>query len=270
MSGSRASVRDVQTIRGRERVAPLRHRLVARLLADAVRSVSASGSPPEVLDCGGGSGSSAVPLAQAGARVTVVDVSADALATLRRRAVEAGVDDRVLPVQGDIEALDDLVPVAAFDLALAHGVLEAVDRADVAFAGIAAAVRPSGRVSVLVSNPVASVLSRAFAGDVGAALLELRSLTESHAGTLGIDALRAMCDRLGLLVERVHGVGVFAEFVPGAGLDAHLAGATAGTGAVGDAAAADTLAELEELAADRSPYREIASRIHLLARRPPG
>jgi S-adenosylmethionine-dependent methyltransferase len=251
----------VQTTRGREHVAPLRQRLVSRLLSDVVRSVSASGTSPEVLDCGGGSGSSAVPLAQQGARVTVVDVSADALATLRRRAVEAGVDDRVRPVQGDIEALGDLVPVAGFDLVLAHGVLEAVDRPEVAFAGVAAAVRPSGQVSVLVSNPVAGVLSRAIAGDVGAALLELRTLVESPSDSLGIETLRALCDELGLLVEQVHGVGVFAELV--AGTDA------AERTHPGDSAA-DTLAELEELAAGISPYREIASRIHLLARRPGG
>jgi hypothetical protein len=51
---------------------------------------------------------------------------------------------------------------------------------------------------------------------------------------------------------------VFTEFVPGAEFDV---GRTAPAG--------DALAEIEQLAADRSPYREIASRIHLLARRTP-
>src|SRR3712207_8582015 len=48
-----------------------------------------------VLDVGGGSGTLAVPLAEAGHDVTVVDPSADALATLRRRAETAGVGERV-------------------------------------------------------------------------------------------------------------------------------------------------------------------------------
>jgi S-adenosylmethionine-dependent methyltransferase len=243
----------VETARPREFVAPLRQRLVSRLLAEVVSSISASGRAPEVLDCGGGSGSSAVPLAQSGARVTVVDVSADALATLRRRAVEAGVDHLVRPMQGDVEALGEIVPAESFDLVLAHGVLEAVDRPDIALAGVARAARPSARVSLLVSNPVASVLSRALAGDVSAALLELRSLHDTP-GRLDIAALQGICERVGLQVEQVHGVGVFSELVPGGELDAHPD-------------AVDALAELEELASTRSPYREIASRIHLLARR---
>ncbi|MDQ1743527.1 MAG: hypothetical protein QOE23_1866, partial [Pseudonocardiales bacterium] len=60
---------------------------------------------PRVLDCGGGSGGLAVPLAAEGAVVTVVDVSIDALATLMRRAAEAGVSDRVTAVQGEAESL---------------------------------------------------------------------------------------------------------------------------------------------------------------------
>jgi S-adenosylmethionine-dependent methyltransferase len=247
----------VETARPREFVAPLRQRLVARLLADVVSSISASGRAPAVLDCGGGSGSSAVPLAQSGAHVTVVDISADALATLKRRAVEAGVDDLVRPIQGDVEALGDIVAAESFDLVLAHGVLEEVDHPDVALAGIARAARPSARVSVLVGNPVASVLSRALAGDVSAALLELRAMDRDTTGRpLDIAAVGAICERLGLVVEQVHGVGVFSELVPGVELDAHPD-------------AVDALAELEELASTRSPYREIAGRIHLLARRAP-
>jgi 2-polyprenyl-3-methyl-5-hydroxy-6-metoxy-1,4-benzoquinol methylase len=245
----------VDTVSRRERTAPLRHRVVLRLLDEAVRSGSLTGAPLEVLDCGGGSGSSAVPLAQAGARVTVVDVSADALATLRRRASEAGVDDRVRAVQGDVEALGEVVPAAAFDLVLAHELLEAVDRPDTALAAMVAATRSSGRISILIANPVASVFARALAGDIGSALLELRALT-GPTGPLDASSLQAMCERLGLAVEQIHGVGVFTEFVPRAEVDPGHA-----------APAGDALAEIERLAADRSPYREIASRIHVLARR---
>lgn len=246
----------MDTASRRERNAPLRHRVVVRLIDDAVRSGLLADGLLQVLDCGGGSGSSAVPLAQAGARVTVVDVSADALATLRRRAGEAGVDDRVTAVQGDVEALGEVVPKAAFDLVLAHEVLEAVDRPDTALAGIVAATRPSGRISVVIANPVANVLARVLAGDIGSALLELRAQSRPTRGPLDITSLQAMCHQLGLAVEEIHGVGVFSEFVASADLDAGHA-----------APASDALAELEQLAAERSPYREVASRIHLLARR---
>ena len=52
----------------------------------------------------------AVPLARLGHDVTVVDPSADALATLRRRADTAGVGDRVRGVQGDGDLLHEVLP----------------------------------------------------------------------------------------------------------------------------------------------------------------
>jgi S-adenosylmethionine-dependent methyltransferase len=232
-----------------------RQRLVWQLLAAAVDSFSSGEQPAEVLDCGGGSGSFAVPLARAGARVTVVDVSVDALATLSRRADEAGVADRVRPVQCDVETLTESVRTASFDLVLAHGILEAVDHVAPAFDAIAAAVRPGGLLSVLVGNPVAAVLARALAGDVSAALRELRGL-DNDFGHPGPAAVEAMCRAAGMSIEQVHGIGVFAELVPGAALDAP--------------GALEALADLEAETAARSPFCDIASRVHILARRPQG
>jgi hypothetical protein len=74
------------------------------------------------------------------------------------------------------------------------------------------------------------------------------------AAQLGPDTVRALARDHGLLVEQVHGVGVFAELVPGRAIDSPDA--------------REALAELEARAATRSPFTEIASRMHLLARRP--
>jgi S-adenosylmethionine-dependent methyltransferase len=230
-----------------------RQRLVWQLLADALASVTPADRLASVLDCGGGSGSFAVPLAESGAQVTVVDVSVDALATLRRRADEAGVAERVRPVQCDVESLADAVPAGSFDLVLAHGILEAVDQVAPAFDAIAATVRPGGLLSVLVSNPVAGVLARALAGDVAAALRELRRL-DTDFGRPGPPAVQALCRSAGLLLETVHGIGVFAELVPGSALDAP--------------GALEALADLEAETAAREPFCDIASRVHFLARRP--
>lgn len=210
--------------------------------------LTALGDPAgrSVLDCGGGSGSLAVPLAELGADITVVDISVDALATLRRRANEVGVGDRVHPVQGDIESLADVVAMGAYDLVLAHGLLEVVEDPRTAMAGLAQAVRPGGYVSVAVANPVSAVLSRAVAGDLVAA----RSALMGHSTGSGerVD-LESLCEHAGLVVEQVNGLGVFTEF----------AGREDSDGA---------LAELEVLASGRAPYREIAARRHVLARRP--
>lgn len=240
---------------GDQRAGSGRQGLVWQLLADALASVSLPGRAPSVLDCGGGSGSFAVPLAEAGARVTVVDISADALATLRRRAEEAGVGARIEAVPGDVESLAEVIPEASFDLVLAHGVLEAVDHVGPAFTAISGAVRPGGLLSVLVGNPVASVLARTLSGELAAALAELRGL-DTRLGRPDPAGVQALCRAAGLLVEGSHGIGVFTELVPGVALDQPGARAA--------------LADLESEAAVRVPFADIASRVHLLARRPAG
>jgi 2-polyprenyl-3-methyl-5-hydroxy-6-metoxy-1,4-benzoquinol methylase len=206
---------------------------------------------PRVLDCGGGSGSLAVPLAGQGAEVTVVDVSIDALSTLMRRATEAHVSQRVTAVQGEAEALSELVPGGYFDLVLAHEVLENVTSLGGGLLQIATVLRPGGSTSVVVGNPVAVVLGRALAGDVSGALTALRR--PSHH-IYDLDALVGQCRAAGLDVESVDGIGVFSELVPGIELERP-----------GNMTA---LAELETATAGLAPYRDIASRLHIMARRP--
>ncbi len=204
-----------------------------------------------VLDCGGGSGSLAVPLAARGAEVTVVDISIDALATLLRRATESGVSDRVIAVQGDAEALGEILPSAQFDLVLAHGVLENVPNPALAISQIASVLRPGGIASLLVANPVATVIGRLLVGDIAAALEGLRRSTTS---AYSIEAATSHCADAGLTIDSIEGIGVFTELVPGIELER--------PGAV------RALTELEEAAAGLSPYRDIASRLHIVARRP--
>jgi S-adenosylmethionine-dependent methyltransferase len=249
----RVRLADVHVEMGRDRSGTGRLGLISRLLADALHTVSAPGRTPALLDCGGGSGTYAVPLAVAGADVTVVDISADALATLSRRAAEAGVAHLVHPLQGDVEALSDLVGSGGFDLVLAHGILEAVDQVAPTFAGITAAARPGGLISVLVGNPAASVMARALAGEPAVALAELHEL-DSQSARIGPDAVQHLCLAAGLVVEARHGIGVFSDLVPGSALDAP--------------GALDALEQLDADAAGRSPFAEIAGRVHLLVRRP--
>ncbi|HEY7009645.1 MAG TPA: methyltransferase domain-containing protein [Jatrophihabitantaceae bacterium] len=244
---------------------PANHRLEATvvrggvvegILAEAVRGIAA----PTVLDCGGGTGRYAVPLAASGAAVTVVDISADALATLRRRAEDAHVAERIVAVQGDVEAPSDALGAlvsrggfGGFDLVLAHGILEVVDSAGLTFAGIAATVRRGGLLSVLVGNPAAVVLGRALAGDLAGAEREL-ALLDADGDQPGPDLVQRLCAEHGLVVQQVHGIGVFRDLVPGSALDAP--------------GAREALDRVEDACAQRSPFAEIAARVHVLARRP--
>jgi SAM-dependent methyltransferase len=220
------------------------------------------GEPPRVLDVGGGTGVWAVPLAVAGCAVTVIEPSPNALATLHRRAEEAGVAGRITAVQGDTDALGDLAPEGEADLVLGHGLLEIVDDAAVAAAALAAAAAPGGAVSVLVANRFAAVLHRAIAGR----LVDARRLLDDAAGQLAgtkdpllrrfdIDGLEALIIAAGLKVELLQGYGVVSDLVPGSVLESNPG-------------AAEALAELELAAATRSPLRDVAARLHVLARRP--
>src|SRR4051794_4861551 len=178
-----------------------------------------------VLDVGGGTGGFAVPLAQSGHRVTVVDASPDALAALTRRATDAGVADRVRAVQGDGDALAGLVAPASVDLILCHAVLEVVDQPSDVVAAVATALRPGGAVSVLVASRAAAILARAFNGhlDVASALL-----TDPDGRAGARDTLRrrydaetaaALLGEAGLTGEEIHGVRVLADLLPAAGME---------------------------------------------------
>ncbi|MGH3715642.1 MAG: methyltransferase domain-containing protein [Micromonosporaceae bacterium] len=214
----------------------------------------------DVLDVGGGTGGFAVPLAQAGHRVTVVDASPDALAALNRRAAEAGVAERIHAVQGDADKLTDVAGPQTADLVLCHSVLEVVDSPVATAEAVAAALRPGGVASVLVANRAAAVLSRALGGHLTAA----GSLLDDPDGRAGdrdtllrrFDAAQAreLLAAAGLTVEQIHGVRVVADLVPGALLDT-------------EPGAYDALLEFELAAATRSPYRDIATQLHLLGRR---
>jgi S-adenosylmethionine-dependent methyltransferase len=248
------------------RLTAVRADAVYRALTTEVEAARTRGvARPRVLDVGGGSGVWAVPLAVAGCEVTVVDPSPDALAVLRRRATEAGCAERVLAMQGDTDMLSELVDPGSADLVLAHGVLEVVDDVDAAVAALATATTPGGVLSVLVANRFAAVIGWAVAGR----LTDARLLLDDPNGCLvhrddgGTDALRRRLDasRLdtmltaaGLRVELLQGDGVLAELVPAAVFD-------------GSPGAADALAALELRAAVTPPLRDVASRLHAMARR---
>ena len=211
-----------------------------------------------VLDVGGGTGGFAVPIAEAGHRVTVVDASPDALAALTRRAADAGVAGRVRAVQGDGDALAGLVEPGSVDLILCHAVLEVVDDPAGVVAAIAAALRPGGAVSLLVASRAAAVLARAFNGHLDAA----SALLDDPDGCAGTrDTLRrrydpetaaALLGAAGLTVEETHGVRVLADLLPATVVESDPR----------------AMLELELALASRSPFRDIASQLHLFARRP--
>jgi S-adenosylmethionine-dependent methyltransferase len=212
----------------------------------------------DVLDAGGGTGGFAVPLAELGHRVTVVDSSPDALAGLERRAAEAGVTVRAL--QGDADGLSDAVGPDSADLVLCHSVLEYVDEPALVLSSIARTVRPGGAVSVLAANQVAAVLHRALAGHFE----EARRVLSSAQGRWGrgdpmprrftSGMLAELLEAAGFRLGQVHGVRVFADLVPSGFID-------------GERGAADALADLEIAVSAHPVLKDVATQLHVLARR---
>jgi S-adenosylmethionine-dependent methyltransferase len=217
-------------------------------------------TPLRVLDVGGGTGGFAVPFAEAGHEVTVVDSSPDALAALLRRAAESGVEARVHALQGDADSLLDVVATGSVDLALCHSVLEHVDDPEAAVTSLAGVLRTGGSASVLVANRAAAVFARALGGHFAQASAALTGPdgrwgdADSAQRRFDLESVDRLLRRAGLEVEQIHGVRIFADLLPGAAAEAELD-------------AGDRLAALEIAAAELSPYRDVATQLHFLARK---
>lgn len=245
---------------------PLRRQVRTAVVWDVLSAAltarqSASGRDAlDVIDAGGGTGGFAVPLAEQGHRVTVVDPSPDALAALSRRAAEKGVGERVTAVQGDAAGMADLLGVGSADMVLCHGVLEVVDEPAEALRGMSSVLRPGGVASVLVAQRFAAVLTRALAGH----LADARAVLTDPDGRWGAgDPLPRRFDEhtlidlfedAGMRVQQVHGVCVFVDLVPSALAD--------------DPASHRDLLDLETVVAAHPAFRTVAGRLHVLAERP--
>jgi S-adenosylmethionine-dependent methyltransferase len=231
-----------------------RHSVRTGVAWDGVRALlDDAGAQARIVDVGGGTGGFAVPLAELGHRVQVIDPSPDALASLDRRARERGVADLVSGQQGDLADLVDLVDEA--DLVLCHGVLEMVDDPAASLGAIAGVLRPGGHLSLLVAQRHAAVVARAMAGHFQSA----RELLDGEVAGRGgrrftHDEVTELLTAAGMQPTSVQAVRVFADLVPGNLLDLEP-GATA------------ALVELERAVATRPEYLPLAAQLHVIARR---
>ncbi|MGH3321368.1 MAG: methyltransferase domain-containing protein [Streptosporangiaceae bacterium] len=223
----------------------------------AARSSATRRDGLDVLDVGGGTGGFAVPLAELGHTVTVVDPSPNSLAALERRAAEADVTGRVRARQGDTDDIPALVGEGSIDLALCHSVLEVVDDPPKALALVARTLRRGGTASVLAANRTAAALHRALLGYFDEAR---RALTDPDGRWGAADpvprrftlpALVALVEGAGLSVGVTHGVRIFADLLPGGLVD-------------GETGAGDALLALETTAAGHADLRCVATQLHVL------
>lgn len=206
------------------------------------------GSSYDVVDLGGGTGGVATALGSRGHRVTVVDPSPDALASLERRTAEAGLAGRISGRQGDAADLLELLGPASTDVVVCHRVLDVVESAADALAAMAAVLRPGGALSLLVAQRDATVLAHALAGHVA-----LARQTYADRTRFDHDSVVALVEGAGFTVVASHGIGAIAALVAEAVLDA-------------EPGARLELAALEAAVSQDAAFRALAPHLHVFAR----
>ena len=218
------------------------------------------GRPLRVLDLGGGSGGLAVPLAELGHEVTVVDPSPNALAALERRAADFGVADRVTGRQGDADTLDGeslrprLLSRRPRGRRRPHRRARRDRRGPHRQRATSRSSWPGGSRSCSPRSSPASVRQAQEAltspdGRWGKA--------DPLPRRFDVEGLVALLDATGFTPVQVHGVRVFADLVPPAALDS--------------AAGREALTELERAVATHPQYAEalgsLGAGLHAIAQR---
>ena len=206
-----------------------------------------AGGPLEVIDLGGGTGGVATSLAADGHRVTVIDPSPDALASLDRRAAEAGQSDRIRGRQGDAGDLAELVGLRSADVVVCHRVLEVVDSPAEALAAMAAVLRPGGRLSLLVSQRHSVVLTQALAGHIA-----LARRTYADPSRFDYQRVIGLVEGAQFTVLASHGIGAVADHVPEALVEAEPGNY-------------DDLLALEAEISQDPAFRAMAPNVHVFA-----
>src|SRR5262245_33374478 len=205
--------------------------------------------PATVVDVGGGSGAIAIPLAQAGYEVTVVDPSPGMLAVAERRAAEAGVS--IETMEAGVAAVRD-VASGPFDVVCCHAVLLYLEDPAAALTTLRAVARPGSVLSLLEKNRDALAMRPGVLGDFAEAL---RVLDDPVAtGNLGIP-------------NRSYPIAAWRDWLAEAGWRVD---AWAGVRLFSDTATDDlepdrfqTLLELERRAGRCEPYRSLSRLVHI-------
>ncbi len=211
------------------------------------------------LDIGGGTGTTAVRLAQLGIQVTLLDSSESMLDLAKSAAQEAGVGQRLALKRGDAAQLADLFPAGTFDVILCHNVLEFVDDPSAVLQSAARALRnPSGLISVLVRNQAGEVLKSALVnGDLAAADHNLtaewgdESLYGGRVRLFTAESLRTMFKESSLAVIAERGIRIVSDYLPQG---------------ISRTDEYETIFQLERKLGSRPEFAAVARYTHLLAR----
>jgi phosphoribosylformimino-5-aminoimidazole carboxamide ribotide isomerase len=215
-----------------------------------------------VLDAGGGSGQTSLPIAKLGANVDVVDRSMAMLQDLNETAESNELQDRITAHEHDIRTIHELFDADTFDLLICHNVLHYNPAWEQLLVSMVKPLKTNGLLSLVVRNWNAEPY-RINVNDHSAeelpALME-RTRGPSHlfdADVLFFTAefLKAWLTTRGFEVLGDYGLLCRADEAPSAD----------GTGS--EQLLLEKLQALETAMGERTPYKHTARYIHVIARK---
>jgi ubiquinone/menaquinone biosynthesis C-methylase UbiE len=215
--------------------------------------------PCAILDVGGGAAHQALPLADAGYEVTVLDSSPAMLSKAEQRlaAASATVRGRVQLVHGSGEDASAATGGKSFSAVLCHGVLMYLDQPQTLLTSLCECLAPGGVLSLMALNAKTMAVLPALRHQWTDALAAFDSRTER--GVLGVET---RADTVEELSELLRSRGVEPEAWYGVWLFADWMDLTAA-----DADEISQIAEVELRASRQEPYRRLSRVFHLIGRR---
>jgi len=177
----------------------------------------------QALDLGGGTGATALCLAELGFHVTLMDKAEAMLSLAAEAARGAGVSDRLTFQQADAADLPSLFPNSFFDVVVCHNMLEYAEDPAAVLRGIRQVSKCSAGavVSIVVRNRAGEVLKAGIkAGDLALAEKNLtaewacESLYGGRVRLFRPAELRDQLHQASLEIIAERGVRVMADYLP--------------------------------------------------------
>ncbi len=185
--------------------------------------VSILSGTSQALDLGGGTGATALCLAELGFHVTLVDKAEAMLSLAAEAARGAGISDRLTFQQADAADLASLFPSSFFDVVVCHNMLEYAEDPAAVLRGIRQVSKcsPGAVVSIVVRNRAGEVLKAGIkAGDLALAEKNLtaewacESLYGGRVRLFRPAELRDQLHQASLEIIAERGVRVMADYLP--------------------------------------------------------
>ncbi|HEU4383531.1 MAG TPA: methyltransferase domain-containing protein [Anaeromyxobacteraceae bacterium] len=222
-------------------------------------------STPRALDLGGGTGETAVRLAEKGWLVTLVDGSPGMIERAAGLARSRGLGERIACRTLDVDAggLAQALGEGTYQLVVCHDLLEYVASPEALLREASAALATAGRLSLLVRGLAGEAMKRLLRGVGQETVLGLLATRRVREDLYGLDVrlfdpdeIRGLLSSAGLEVVAERGVRVVAD---------HLGDwAGAGEGAV------DRMLELERRLGETKELLAVARYIQTIAERGQG